>query len=168
MKTTTGASLIALFGIDYFRDASAFGALSDEAIRFLLDNGRALALNQGDLLYEPGDKGDRFYVVLQGALSFYQYHLGEFAYIRDHVFGEELGFVALIALHDRVGKAVTARQGYVLEISSALFHRLRERLPMDFGLLLLNLSREMARTIREMSNIIVEKEIAGRGSKQTV
>jgi len=125
-----------------------------------------LQLAEGDVVYEPGDKGDRFYIVLQGALSFHQFHRGEFAYIRDHLFGEEMGFVAMIALHDRVGKAVATQDGYVLEVPCSLFHELRDKLPTDFGLFLLNLSREMARTIREVSNLIVENEIARRASKK--
>lgn len=164
MKTVTGASLIDRFGIDHFRGASVFGAMSPDAIEFLLDNGRVLALDEGEVLYEPGDKADKFYVVLQGALSFYHYHLGEFAYLRDHPFGEEMGFVAMIALHDRVGKAVAAQDCHVLEISSTLFHELRKKMPAEFGLFLLNLSREMARTIRDVSNLVVENEIARRTS----
>ena len=164
MKTVSGYSLMDRFGIDYLQGASVFGALSPDAIEFLLERGRVFALEKGDVVYEPGDKGDRFYVVLQGALSFYQFHLGEFAYIRDHQFGEEMGFVAMIALHDRVGRAVAARDGFVLEISSTLFRELRDEMPKDFGLFLLNLSRQMARTIRDVNNIIVEKEIAERAS----
>lgn len=166
MKVVTGTSLIDRFGMEYFQGASVFGALSPAAIEYLLKCGRVLQLAEGDVVYEPGDKGDRFYIVLQGALSFHQFHRGEFAYIRDHLFGEEMGFVAMIALHDRVGKAVAKQDGYVLEVSCSLFHELRDKLPTDFGLFLLNLSREMARTIREVSNLIVENEIARRASKK--
>ena len=164
MKTVTGTHVIQRFGMDHLRSVAVFGALSPEGIEFLLHSGRVLQLDKGDVIYEPGDKGDRFYVVLQGALSFYKYHLGEFAYIRDHGFGEEMGFVAMIALHDRVGKAVAAEEGCVLEVSCGLFHELHEKRPADFGLLLLNLSREMARTITEVNNLIVEHEIAKRTS----
>ena len=166
MKIVSGTSLIDRFGMEYFQGASVFGALSETAIEFLLKNGRVLELDKGDVVYSPGDKGDKFYVVLQGTLSFYQFYLGEFAYIRDHLYGEEMGFVAMVALHDRIGKAVAAEDGYVLEISCGLFHELHEKLPNDFGLFLLNLSREMARTIREVSNIIVENEIAKRTPDQ--
>ena len=146
----------------YFQEASVFGAVSPTAIEFLLDRGRALHLAKGEVVYEPGDKGDKFYVILQGSLSFYQFYQNEFAYIRDHLFGEEMGFVAMIALHDRIGKAVAAEDCYLLEISCGLFHELHERFPTDFGLFLLNLSREMARTIRDVSNLVVENEVAKR------
>lgn len=167
MQTVSGTSLIDRFGMEYFQGAAAFGAVSPAAIEFLLDGGRVLQLKKGEVVYRPGDKGDRFYVILQGSLSFYQYYLDEFAYIRDHLFGEEMGFVAMIALHDRVGKAVAAEDAYLLEISCGLFHELHERFPVDFGLFLLNLSREMARTIREVSNIIVENEISKRRTPNT-
>jgi len=166
MQTVSGTSLIDRFGMKYFQGASVFGALSPVAIEFLLKRGLVLQTKKGDVIYRPGDKGDRFYVVLQGALSFYQFYLGEFAYIRDHRFGEEMGFVAMVALHDRVGKALAAEDGYVLEISCGLFHELQQELPIDFGVFLLNLSRNMARTIREVSNIVVEKKIAMRGFGQ--
>lgn len=159
MKCVSGSSLIDRFGMEYLQNASVFGALSASAIEFLLENGRTLKLDKGDVLYRPGDKGDKFYVVLQGSLSFYQFHKGEFAYIRDHLFGEEMGFVAMIALHDRIGKAVAAENGYVLEVSSGLFFDLHEKYPADFGLMVLNLSREMARTIGEVSNLIVENKL---------
>lgn len=165
MKPVNGVGLIDRFGMEHLNNASVFGGLSSNAIEFLLENGRALKLDTGDVVYKPGDKGDKFYVVLQGSLSFYQFHMGEFAYIRDHLFGEEMGFVAMIALHDRIGKAVAAEDGYVLEVSSRLFYKLHDKYPADFGLMLLNLSREMARTIREISNIIVEHKISNNPYK---
>ncbi len=163
MQTVSGTSLIDRFGMEYFQGASVFGAVSPAAIEYLLSRGRVLELERGEVVYKPGDKGDKFYVVLRGSLSFYQFYRDEFAYIRDHLFGEEMGFVAMIALHDRIGKAVAAEDACLLEISCSLFYELRKEFPVDFGLFLLNLSREMARTIREVSNIIVENEIAKRG-----
>ncbi len=80
-------------------------------------------------------------------------------YIRDHICGEELGFVAMIALHDRRGSAEAAEESIVLEISTLLFYELQKSLPTDFGVLLLNLARGMARRIRELNNMLVEQNI---------
>ena len=65
----------------------------------------------------------------------------------------------MIALHDRVGRAVAAEECCIVEISSPLFHELHDKFPSDFGLLVLNLAREMARNIREVSNILAEQKI---------
>jgi CRP-like cAMP-binding protein len=157
-----GNDLIEKFGMDYFQEISIFGALSPKVIEYLLDKGKVYCVDKGEVIYKPGDKGNYFLVILSGSVSFYQYHHGEYAYIRDHLFGEELGFVAMIALHDRVGKAVAAEESHILEVPCALFSELQRQHPADFGILLLNLSREMARTIRDISNTIVDQKIAQR------
>ncbi len=162
MKIINGIDLLEKFGMEYFQNASIFGALPPEIITFLFDKGSVSCMNKGDVIYRPGDKGNSFFVILNGSLSFYQFHHGEYAYIRDHLFGEEMGFVAMIALHDRVGKAVAAENGYILEVPCTLFSELQRLHPSEFGILLLNLSREMARTIRNISNSIVEQKIAQR------
>lgn len=162
MITINGSELLEKFGMDYFQGASIFGALPPEVIDYLLQEGKVHYVKKWDIIYKPGDKGDRFFVILGGSVSFYQYHHDEYAYIRDHLFGEELGFVAMIALHDRVGKAVAAEDGYILEVSCNLFSELQRKYPAEFGILLLNLSREMARTIRDISNTIVNHKIAQR------
>lgn len=160
----SGKSLLDEYGIEYFQGASIFGALTPEVIGYLLDNGKIFHLEKGDVLYNPGDKGSCFYVILKGRISFYSYHLGEFAYLRDYKFGEELGFSAMIALHDRIGKAEAAEECCVIEISTALFHELHDRYPNEFGIVLLNLARDMARIIRNINYIIVDEK-AGKISK---
>jgi CRP-like cAMP-binding protein len=159
MRTVDGRDLVEQFGMQYLQGASAFGALSATAIDFLMTNGRALYLDKGDVLYEPGDKGDKFYVVLQGSLAFYQLHDGEFVHICEHRFGAEVGFVAMIALHDRLGRSVAAQSSHVLEVSCGLFYDLHELHPSDFGVFLLNLSREMARTIRSFGDLIARYQL---------
>lgn len=164
MNLIEGSDLLEKFGMEYFQGASIFGALSSEVIDYLLHRGKVYSVDKWDIIYKPGDKGDRFFVILGGSVSFYQYHHEEYAFIRNHLFGEEMGFVAMIALHDRVGKAVVAEDGYILEVSCNLFSDLQRQYPSEFGILMLNLSREMARTIREISNTIVNKKIAQRKS----
>lgn len=162
MIIINGSDLLERFGMDYFQSASIFGALPPEVIEYLLEKGKVYSVDKWDIIYKPGDKGDRFFVILSGSVSFYQFHHDEFAYIRDHLFGEELGFVAMIALHDRVGKAVAAENSHILEVSCKLFSDLQRQYPSEFGILMLNLSREMARTIRDISNTIVNHKIAQR------
>lgn len=162
MKRVSGKMLLDNLGVDYFQNAAVFGAMSSEAIAFLLSKANVYQTNKDDVIYEPGDKGDCFYIVLKGTVSLYQRHLGESAYIRDHKFGEELGFVAMIALHDRFATAIATEEGYLAEIPFDLFNDLHQEHPKQFGLMLMNLSREMARTITEVSNTIVEHKISRR------
>jgi CRP-like cAMP-binding protein len=159
MKHLAGGQLIAKVGIDYFKDASTFGALSDEAIIYLLENGEVRQLDKGDILFAYGDPGDSFFVNLKGKIEFFKTRQNEATHIRDYLFGQEVGSVAMIGLHPRVGDARAAEDSIMLEVSCGLFHDLHENYPVDFGILLLNLSREMARHLRASDDKLAEHHI---------
>ena len=96
MQTLNATQLIELLGIDYFKEGSTFGALSDEAIRYLLEKGQILQLDKGEQLFAYGDPGDSFYVVLQGSVQFMKPRQNEFTHIRDYVFGQEIGKLSIL------------------------------------------------------------------------
>jgi len=138
------------------QQAATFGALSAETIHWLLIEGRILLLDRGESLFQPGERGDSFFVILQGGISYYRAANDQYAYIRDYRFGQQIGFANTIALHDRLGMALATEEAVVLEIDYRLFNRLRQEFPSEFGLLMMNLAREMARMIRAVDDIIVD------------
>jgi CRP-like cAMP-binding protein len=147
MKILDGHGLMSEPGVDRFKTASIFGALSDEAIRFLLGRGRILALEDGEELFHAGDPGDSFYVVLEGEFNYFrQAGKGE-VLLRSAGFGEQLGYVSMVGLFPRVGVGKAKGPTVVLEINSDLFYQFHEALPFDFGIVMLNLARDMSRTI---------------------
>lgn len=135
---------------------SIFGALSPNATRFLLKEGKILRISAGEVLFNYGDSGKSFFVVCRGELSFYKQHNQRRYLTRTINFGEEIGFVAMIALHDHTGQAVASADSIVLEIDAQLFAELHQTFPMDFGLLLMNLARDLARVVRRLSDKIVD------------
>ncbi len=159
MRTIPGRQLIEQFGIDYFKDGSSFGALSDQAITYLLEKGKVLQLDTGERLFACDESVDSFYIVLQGSIAFYRPREGGNTHIRDYIFGQEVGFVAMIGLHDRVGDTYAAGPSFVLQVSSALFNELHMDLPNEFGVFLLNISREMARRLRESDRKLADNAI---------
>jgi len=144
---------------DWLQSGSIFGAISRDAIEFLLQNGRVFRVRKGEEVFAAGTPGDSFFIVCQGALDFYKQHRGEHAYTRTAEPGGEVGFVAMIALHEHVGKAVAREDSIVLEIPCALFAELHEKHPFDFGIMTLNLARDLARIVRKLSDILVEHAI---------
>ncbi|REG85509.1 Crp/Fnr family transcriptional regulator [Marinomonas pollencensis] len=140
------------------KEGSIFGALSPDAIQYLLDNGIIHEAHQGDEVFHYNDKGESFYAVLHGSLDFFKQHDHKALHTRDIGFGEALGFVSMIALHDRVGTAYAKEDSLLLEVSSTLFSDFHDQYPFDFGILLMNLARDMARNIRELSNALVSHE----------
>ncbi|MBY4677122.1 cyclic nucleotide-binding domain-containing protein [Marinobacterium arenosum] len=158
MREVDGGKLLNEFGIDYFKGGSTFGALSEQAIIRLLEKGRIYELRNEEALFDIGSRGDSFFVVLKGTLSFCKQRAEHWVSLHDYSFGEQIGFVTMIALLSRNGKAVATSDSYVLEISNELFYSLHCEMPLDFGLLLMNLSREMARIIVDMGNDLVDTD----------
>jgi len=149
--------LLERYQLSSFTNASVFGALPLPAIHWLLDKGVIREFKKGEALFVPGESGNSFHVILAGSIDYYKFHDGRFAYIRTFNCGEQIGFVSMIALHDRVGRADAREKVITLEIDSEVYHDFHISHPLEFGILMMNLAREMARTLRSTNNILVEK-----------
>lgn len=145
---------------EVLKDGSIFGALSEKAINFLLQSGDIMEIQKGDRLFENGDSCHGFYIVCLGSVDFYKQHNTNQIHTRTANFGEEIGFVAMIALLDHEGFAVANERSIVLKVSSGLFHKLHKNFSFDFGILTLNLARDVARTVRKLSNALVDNSKA--------
>ncbi|MCW8883878.1 MAG: cyclic nucleotide-binding domain-containing protein [Motiliproteus sp.] len=157
METISAAEVQSKFSLEYFQQASTLGALSESTLLWLLEQGEIFSLEKNEQLFQPDQRGDAFFVILQGVFAYYKRHQGNDAYIRDYQVGEQIGFMSMIALHNRVGRAIAKEDCLALKIATEVFHRLHEQAPMDFGLLMMNLAREMARTLRSVDNIVVDQ-----------
>ncbi|GGK72255.1 Crp/Fnr family transcriptional regulator [Amphritea balenae] len=158
ITSLSAQELLQLYSTDYFKNASTFGALSDDALLFLLDKSDILLAQTGDRIFSFGDPVDCFYVVLDGRVGFYKPCRGGRTHIRDYEFGMEVGFMAMIGLHDRAGDGDAEELTLLLRVSTAVFSEIQQKLPNDFGILLLNLAREMARRLRDADNRLADVE----------
>jgi CRP-like cAMP-binding protein len=156
MKVLDGQSLLAEVGLESFKRGSTFGALSDEAIRFLLTRGRILSLADGEALFHVGDKADSFFVALEGQLDGFRESHSKEVPVLTITFGEQAGYVSMIGLFQRIADAQAHGPTVMLEITSAVFHQMHEELPFDFGILMLNLSREMAQAFNKVTDHLIE------------
>jgi CRP-like cAMP-binding protein len=156
MQLLSGTEFLNSQPLEPLKELPSFGALSIDTIRWLLEQGRISQFDRGESLFEPGQRGDSFFVVLHGQIAYYRPGQDQYAYIRDYKKGQQIGFSNTLALHDRVGMAIATSDTVTLEIDQGLFNRLRLEFPSEFGLLMLNLARELARTIRVVDDVIVD------------
>lgn len=162
MQQLDGEVLLDELGIDRVKDAATFGALSDEAIVYLMKEGRIHALRKGETLIKAGQPSGSFFVVLKGSLAYYQTLNDHIEHIYDFHFGETIGFVSMIALTPWPGTTIAARDSQVLEVNSNLFYTFHYEMPLDFGVLLINLSRELARRVLDLIQTVAELKSAKR------
>jgi len=156
MHVLSSERLMGTYGLDRFKECSTFGALTDNAIRFLLTQGELLSLENGEPLFATGGPAEGFYVVLKGQIDTIRRQGQEDIPIQAFNVGEQIGYVSMIGLFPRLGAARANGETELLCISSELFYQLHLQFPFDFGVLLLNLSREMARTIGKLIGQYVE------------
>jgi len=156
MKTLTVYELHQRFSSEYVQGLSTFGAISEDVVKRLLAEGEIFELERGETLYEVGSSVDEFYVILSGRIALYHHYHDKPKLTHYYGPGQQIGFVGLIALHARKGTAVADERCCILSISSKQYYDLYQTSSEAFGLLTLNLAREMARTIGEMGDLIAE------------
>lgn len=144
---------------EQLQQGSLFGAMSAEGINFLLDHGQIWQLNKDDQLYASGDVANRFFVVCAGELRFIKVHGDVEMRTRRIGFGEEIGFVAMISLQPHGGRVEATEPSLVLEITCDLYAQLQSHHPQDFGILTLNLARDMARNIQRLNRLLCDNLI---------
>lgn len=150
MQRLSTTEINSAFPLAHCRELSMFGALSQDSVQFLLEQGQVLRYEQGERLFSCAEQSDRFYIVLAGTLGYYRYEAEQRIHIRDFKMGEQLGFVGMIGLHERRGDAQAQEISYVLEISCELFHKVCEAFAGDFVIFLINMTRDMSREITDL------------------
>lgn len=143
--------LLEHYPLERLRELSSFGGLSDPAIIRLLDCGEILPLSEGDVLYEAGSKPTAFHIIVSGKIGLFREYMGKSIHTRTYNRGEQVGFAAIMALHDHKGAAVVEEDACILKISAVEFFKLYESPGEDFALLMINLARGMARTIDSLT-----------------
>jgi len=158
MKILDADQTIETLGADYLNELSTFGALSNDVISDLLRNGVVRSYRRGEYLTRIGELAEGFQVLLRGRIAYYKRFEDCDVLTRTFEQGEQLGFDLMIGLTTHNGTDVMLEDSLLLDISSQQFFKLHVDYPADFGLLMINLSRELAREIEILENVI------GRGT----
>ena len=154
METVDAEETINLLGWDYLHELSTFGALSEAVVSDLLHKGVIHRYHKGEYVTRVDRVAEDFQVVLSGRVAYYR-HFGD-CHVLTRYFGqgEQMGFDQMIGLLTQNGTDVAVEESLVLDISNQQFSRLHVGFPADFGLLMINLARELAREIEILEGVI--------------
>jgi signal-transduction protein with cAMP-binding, CBS, and nucleotidyltransferase domain len=156
MKPTRAAEVIEQLGLEYLRDLSAFGALSNEVIVDLLTNGTITQYSTGEYIVRHGVATTEFQIVLSGRVAYYK-HFEDFDVLTRYFSkGEQMGFDQMIGLIPYNGTDVMREDSLIIDISKSQFYDLHINHPADFGLFMINLARELSREIAILEDVIGE------------
>jgi CRP-like cAMP-binding protein len=148
------SEVIESLGLPYLRELATFGALSDEVILDLLNRGTIRRFKRGEYIARHGKIATDFHIVLRGKTAFYKHYEDCDVLTRHFREGEQIGFDLMIGLIPHDGTDVAVKDCQVLEINSTQFHQVHVNFPAQFGLLMINLARELSREIEMLEDVI--------------
>ena len=126
-----------------------FGAIDDDALRFLLDPARSIAVPAGQFFFRERDRADCMYVLESGRVAVLKDWAGREMLLRHLGPGDCFGEMALIDLFDRSASVRAVDDCRALALTSAQLYRLFEHDATQFALIQMNIAREMSRRLRE-------------------
>lgn len=154
MRQIDAEEVLNTLGYDRLRELACFGALSDAAIKSLISKGSVMSLMQGEVLNAFQDPVTGFNIVLQGDIAFYKHCEKHDVLTRYFLAGEQIGFDSMIGLIPNSGTDVAAADSLVLHVMTDQFFLMHDCFPEDFGLLMINLARELSREIAMLEQVI--------------
>ena len=154
MKLLDASEVIESLGLPYLRELATFGALPDKVIVDLLSRGTIRQFNRGEYVVRRSQIASDFQIVLQGKTAFYKHYEECDILTRHFRAGEQMGFDLMIGLIPHDGTDVAVEDCLVLDVGSDQFYQLHVDFPAEFGLLMINLARELSREIEMLEDVI--------------
>jgi len=145
--------------VDWLRQQAIFGALSDDAIRILLNDTEIEAVAAGDFYFREGDIGNAIYMLQEGHAGFFRRKSGnsEFIQIRDIHPGDSFGVMAILGIYPRSGSLRALSDCTALKITDAALFQLYQLNHDQYLLLLMNMARELSRRLRDSDSLLLEQ-----------
>jgi len=127
---------------------SLLGAFTDSQISSLLRSGRYRDFRAGERVFNQGDLPKSVYIVVSGRVDLVVRKSGIYSLEASFLPGDSLGETALIGIQPQVGSAiVVGDDAELLEISRDVILNLYDEDLELYGLLMMNIARELSRKL---------------------
>jgi len=131
----------------YLQNMAIFGAVSGDAVQYLIDRAPNRHFQANQPLFLEGDLASSMYVLLSGRVNVFRDWEGKRYLLREMAAGECVGEMSLLACSRRSASVVTKQELQALEISSSLLADLYSSFPEQYTILIMNLAREVCRRL---------------------
>lgn len=125
--------------------------LDDEAIRFLSELAREECYAPGCVIIAEGQPGRRLFVISRGQVTVVKAHGTPHAVpLATLGPGEFFGEMSLIESVARSASVVAVDEVSVCTLTGPDFHRLYHHRPAQYGIVMLNIARDLSRRLRRL------------------
>lgn len=135
-----------------------FAGLSEEAIELMVKHARKIDVKAGDFIVREGETGNRFYLIDEGEVRVVKQagtdHEVELAKLGPHDF---FGEMCILETLPRSASVQALTNSKVFALSSMDFLNLYKALPSEYGILILNLARDLSRRIRHLDEVFAAR-----------
>ena len=152
---------------ELLQQVSVLGALSREALDFLLGRAVRVEGKKGQFFFREGDPAQSMYIVESGRVAILKYWRGQPYLINVLGPGQCFGEMALMDMHTRSASVQAQQDTGVVKIGAQDLLALYEQDLEQFTLLQMNLGREVSRRLREADDFVFQSRIGVREKAAT-
>ncbi|HEY1392129.1 MAG TPA: cyclic nucleotide-binding domain-containing protein [Methylibium sp.] len=134
--------------IELLQRMPIFGAISDEALRFLLEQAGVVQVAAGEFFFRENDPADSMFVLETGRAAVLKGWRGQELLLHHLEAGDCFGEMALMDLFPRSASVQAMLDCEAIEIRPQHLLRLFEQSPEQFALIQMNIGREVCRRLR--------------------
>ena len=135
-----------------------FAGLTPEAIALLLENARELEFGEGAVVVREGETSNRFFVIAVGRLRVCR-NFGQPGEVDLASLGpkEFFGEMSILDTLPRSATIQAMSPSTLCCISSITFARLYQSMPTQYGILILNIARDLSRRLRHLDEVFAAR-----------
>lgn len=135
-----------------------FAGLDQAALDLFLQQAEKLSFAPGDVVAREGENNHSMYLIGKGSVRivkhFGQRNQTELAILHQKDF---FGEMCILEPAPRAATAQTIEPSVIFRVASSAFHRLYKEMPSQYGILILNISRDLSRRLRHLDEVFAAR-----------
>ena len=147
-------------GIELLQAMPIFGAIREDALRFLLAQAQVVAVAAGKYFFREGDDAQGMFVLEAGRAAVLKHWQGRKYKLHEFGRGDCFGEMALMDLMPRSASVKALEDCSAIEVRPDHLMRLFERDVEQFALIQMNMGREVCRRLRATDERLFAAEMS--------
>jgi CRP/FNR family transcriptional regulator, cyclic AMP receptor protein len=128
-----------------------FAGLDDEALAVFLDHAQQIEVPAGAVIAKEGESNQCMFLIEAGAVRILKnYDKPDVSLLAVLGPGEFCGEMCILETLPRAATVVSSVPTKAVSVSSIAFYHLYQKLPRQYGILLLNIARDLSRRLRRL------------------
>jgi CRP/FNR family transcriptional regulator, cyclic AMP receptor protein len=136
------------------RDVTIFAGLDDSALALLMERAHKTNAPAGTIIVREGEPGNHLYLIASGTVRVCKRfdRTGEVELARLKA-GDFFGEMCILETLPRTATVLTGSDAILYALPSVAFYDLFETKPDQYGILILNIARDVSRRLRRLDEI---------------